>query len=115
LRKIYLLHPQRKTFEPIPLANVRYHNIDTNIWEFKATRRELIAQGQKEVDSDRIFAAVERNNQREQKALDRKQQEKNEQKRTKLKNSETKSVQATKPDEDDPFAGIDIDSINAFK
>ena len=114
LPKIYLFHPQRKVFEPVPLANIKYHNIHTNIWEFKATRSELIAQGQKEVDSDRIFAAIERNNEREQKAVDRKQQAKNEQKKTRLKNSETKTAKSTKPDEDDPFAGIDIDAIKPF-
>lgn len=114
LTKIYLFHPQRKVFEPVPLANIQYHNIETNIWEYRATRLELIAQGQKEVDSDRIFASIERNNQREQKALDRKDKEKNEQKKTKRKNSETKSNKAPKVDENDPFAGLDIESIKAF-
>lgn len=115
LSKIHFWHPERKAFEPVELANVEHHNIKTNIWEYKATRQELIEQGKKEVDSDRIFASIERNNQRERDAVDRKQQEKAQQKKTKLKNSETKSSKAKVAEqEDDPFAGIDIESIKAF-
>jgi putative transposase len=117
LSHIYLLHPIKKEFEKIDLAKIQYRHVKANIWEYKAMMRALKDKGIKEVDEDRIFQALITANEIEEKAIERKAQVKRDQKKAKKQNSEnktTKKSEAKPVDEDDPFAGMDLDSIKPY-
>lgn len=118
LSHIYLLHPTKKEFEQIDLAKIQYRHVKANIWEYKAMMRALKAKGMKEVDEDRIFRALITANEIEEKAIDRKAQVKRDQKKAKKQNSENKTTKKSESmkvdDEDDPFAGMDLDSIKPY-
>jgi putative transposase len=111
---IYLLHPIKKDFVRIDLAKIQYRHAKANMWEYKAMMRILKEKGEKEVDEDRIFQAIIRANEIEEKAVARKEQVKKDHKKAKKQNSETKPKQKPEVDEDDPFAGMDLGSIKPY-
>lgn len=114
LSSIHLLHPIKKDFERIDLAKIQYRNVKANIWEYNAMMRALKEKGIKEVDEDRVFQALITANEIEKRALDRKAQVKVDQKKAKKQNSESKPKKKPEVDEDDPFAGMDLDSIKPY-
>ena len=118
LSHIYLLHPTKKEFEKIDLAKIQFHQVKASIWEYKAMMRALKAKGIKEVDEDRIFRALITANEIEENAINRKAQIKRDQKKAKKQNSENKTTPkpqtAAVDNEDDPFAGLDLDSIKPY-
>ena len=114
LSSIHLLHPIKKDFERIDLAKIQYRHVKANMWEYKAMMRILKEQGIREVDEDRIFQAIIKANEIEEKAVNRKTQIKTDQKKAKKQNSESKPLKKTEVEDEDPFAGIDIDSIKPF-
>ncbi|MFN5170901.1 MAG: Mu transposase C-terminal domain-containing protein [Cyclobacteriaceae bacterium] len=111
---IYLLHPINKNFERIDLAKIQYRHANANIWEYKAMMRALKDQGVKEVDEDRIFQAIITANEIEQRAIDQKSRVRSDHKKAKKQNSENKSEKVKPQNEEDPFEGIDLDSIQPY-
>jgi len=111
---IHLLNPLTKDFQRIELARVDFSHVKANIWEYKAMMRILKEKGAKEVDENRIFEALIRAKEIEQKAVDRKSKVRADQKTAKKQNSETKSTKPLEVEKDDPFDGIDLESINPY-
>ncbi len=112
---IYFFHPTKKEFEKIDLARLQYRHLKPSIWEYKATARALRAKGLKEVDQDRIFRAIALANEIEEKAVARKDLIKRDQKKAKKQDSENPvTVVKPKVDDDDPFAGINLDEIKPY-
>lgn len=118
LSHIYLMHPIKNEFEKIDLAKIQFRHVKATIWEYKAMMRALKMKGLKEVDEDRIFRALITANEIEENAVSRKAQIKRDQKKAKKQNSENKNSKqpstAAADNEDDPFEGLDIDSINPY-
>jgi putative transposase len=112
---VYFFHPTKKEFEKIDLAKLQYRHLKPSIWEFKAMARALKAQGLREVDEDRIFRGIATANDIEEKAITRKEQIKRDHKKAKKQNSENPvTVVKPKADDDDPFAGMDLDAIKPY-
>ena len=58
ISRIFFYDPERKQYLTIPYSNVTHPPV--SIWELRAARKQLQAEGSKDIDEDALFAAMKK-------------------------------------------------------
>jgi len=116
LRIVYFFDSELDQYFTIPYRNLRHPKI--NMWELRAIKKHLREQGEKHIDEDKIFAALEEMNRIEDDAKTHKKKAMREKNRARKQTSERKNLFKPKPansaSEGNIWDRIDISKLKGF-
>lgn len=113
MSSIYFFDEEANQYYQVPYRNLKYPSI--NIWELRAIKKHLKEIGEKNIDEDKIFSALEEMNRIEENAINEKKKIEATKRRERKKNSEKKVTNSpiTSPTSK-IFDEIDIDDLKPY-